>query len=68
MTDRELLETLAKVSERCRTSDCEKCKFSINVNFTSHYCAIAALGAFLSSAPCEWDFIKIEKLLEELGE
>ena len=68
MSDRELLETLAKISERCRTTDCDKCVFAIEDGFKGHNCAIAALGDFLAASPCDWRMDNIQELLNKLGD
>ena len=68
MSDRELLENLAKISERCRTTECDDCKFNLPEGFKGHNCAIAALGDFLAASPCDWRMDNIEELLIKLGE
>lgn len=62
----EILEVLEMFVIYCKTSECNKCRFSTNMGkgaFVRYDCNINKLAEELNNCPCYWDLDKVKEIL-----
>ena len=59
MTNKQFIEILKKIKERCNNTDCGECPFRTDK------CQLQAIASSLNYMPIYWDIEDIERLLKE---
>lgn len=60
----EILEVLEMLAIYCKTSECDRCRFTTHEEGTVKYgCNIDDLTRELDNCPCYWDLDKIKEIL-----